>query len=79
MKNVVKLENYYAPGELETALGAFVEKYNNKRHHESLDNLTPADVYFGKGEQILKKRKLIKQLTLKKRKHDYLTQKLLTS
>lgn len=79
MKNVVKLENYYAPGELENAIAAFVEKYNNKRYHESLDNLTPADVYFGRGEQILKNRKVIKQLTLNKRKRDYLTQKLLTS
>jgi transposase InsO family protein len=35
MKNVVKLENYYSPGELERALARFVEYYNNRRYHES--------------------------------------------
>lgn len=41
MKNVVKLDNYYAPGKLEIALEKFVDKYNNRRYHESLENLSP--------------------------------------
>ncbi|WP_365297828.1 integrase core domain-containing protein [uncultured Mucilaginibacter sp.] len=45
MKNVVKLDNYYYPSELEEALGKFVEVYNHQRYHESLQNLTPADVF----------------------------------
>ena len=45
MKNVVKLENYYSPWELERAIGRFVEHYNHRRYHESLDNVTPADAY----------------------------------
>ena len=49
MKNVVKLDNYFAPEELEAALEKFVYRYNNERYHESLNNLTPADVYFGRG------------------------------
>ena len=44
MKNVVKLDNYYCPEELESALEKFVYTYNNERYHESLQNLTPADV-----------------------------------
>jgi len=48
MKNVVKLENYYFPWELEAALRDFVAYYNNERYHESLDNVTPADAYFGR-------------------------------
>jgi transposase InsO family protein len=47
MKNMVLLQNYYLPEELERALAQFVEYYNNERYHESLDNLTPADIYFG--------------------------------
>jgi len=52
MKNVVKLENYY----------------NNERYHESLGNLTPADVYFGRDQQVKTQRHLIKMKTLKERR-----------
>ncbi len=38
MKNVVRLENYYSPSELENAIAAFVEYYNNARYHEALEN-----------------------------------------
>ena len=48
--------------------GEFVEYYNNQRYHESLDNLTPADVYYGRDLDILTKRDEIKRLTLKLRK-----------
>lgn len=76
MKNIVKLENYYSPEELARAINEFVNYYNNKRYHESLKNLTPADVYFNRGDKILKKRQLIKQQTLHKRKKNYITEKL---
>lgn len=65
MKNVVKLNNYYSPSELECAISDWVEHYNNSRYHESLNNLTPADVYFGRGEEILATRVKIKQESLK--------------
>lgn len=48
MKNVVKLENYYLLGDLKQRIGEFVEYYNHNRYHESLQNLMPADVYFGR-------------------------------
>ena len=71
MKNVVKLDHYYAPEELEKALEKFVQRYNNERYHESLNNLTPADVYFGRGDAILTERKRIKKLTLLARRKEY--------
>lgn len=49
LKSRILLENYYLPGDLERAVADFVEHYNHRRYHESLDNLTPANVYFGKG------------------------------
>ncbi len=52
MKNVIKLRNYEYPWELQHAIGEFVEYYNQHRYHESLDNLTPADVYWGREQKI---------------------------
>jgi putative transposase len=78
MKNVVKLDHYYCPEELNGALKDFVHHYNYQRYHESLDNVTPADVYFGKREQILKRREKIKQQTIKQRRRRYLLNKWLT-
>ena len=72
MKNVVKLEHYYSPGELKYRLNEFVDYYNNNRYHESLKNLTPADVYFGRDKQILKKRKIMKEKTMRERRKLYL-------
>ncbi len=68
MKNVIKLDNYYLPGDLELEIGKWVYHYNNERIHESLDNVTPSDMYFGRKEKILTKRDLIKQKTLQMRK-----------
>ncbi len=68
MKNRVLLEHYYLPGDLERQIEAFVEHYNNRRYHESLNNVTPADVYFGRAETILREREKIKKLTIQKRR-----------
>jgi transposase InsO family protein len=68
MKNVIKLDNYYLPGDLELEIAKWVEYYNNERLHESLDNVTPADMYFGRKEKILTKRDIIKEKTLLERK-----------
>jgi putative transposase len=76
MKNVVKLDNYYCPEELEASLSAFVYYYNQERYHESLGNVTPADVYYGRQEEILKYREKIKTLSLKRRRQNYLRQKI---
>ena len=73
----VKLNNFYHPEQLIEALTEFVYNYNNKRYHESLKNLTPADVYFGRIDQILRKREQIKINSIKLRRRLYNQQKLL--
>lgn len=77
MKNVVKLNHFYHPEELIEALGKFVDNYNNRRYHESLQNLTPADVYCGRSERILEKRKQIKIDSLNRRRKLFNQQKLI--
>ena len=68
MKNQILLENYYLPGQLEQRLAEFVDYYNLRRYHESLNNLTPADVYFGRGQTILTWRENIKLKTIELRR-----------
>ena len=67
MKNQILLENYYLPGQLEARLAEFVACYNTRRYHESLRNLTPADVYCGRGQAILTRRENIKHQTIELR------------
>ena len=68
LKNRILLENYYLPGEAQIA--AFVADYNHLRYHESISNLTPADVYFGRGQTItiLIERERIKRQTIANRR-----------
>ena len=54
--------------ELKEAIAKFVTHYNNDRLHESLDNVTPADVYYARKEEILDQRVITKQRTLRQRK-----------
>jgi len=68
MKNIIKLQNYYLPWELEEEIRLFVNYYNYERVHESLDNMTPADVYCGRDAEIRKLREVVKQQTLEQRR-----------
>ncbi len=68
LKNRILLENYFLPGDLEHQIAAFIEYYNHQRYHESLSNVTPADVYFGRANAIIRQRKRIKQQTIHHRR-----------
>jgi len=71
LKSRILLENYYLPGDLERAVADFVDHYNHRRYHESLDNITPADVYFGRGARILERRRKIKRQTIEHRRRQH--------
>ena len=68
LKNRINQENYYLPWELKHQIGRFVAHYNNRRVHESLDNLTPPDVYYGRGREIITARNLVKEQTMRRRR-----------
>lgn len=71
MKDKILLEHYYLPEDLERQIEKFINHYNTRRYHESLNNLTPEDVWLGRGETILEQRRKIKQKTLTLRKQLY--------
>ena len=52
-------------------LGQFVDYYNHEPYHESLDNLTPADGFYGRGQKVLNKWEKIKiqAMALRKQMH----------
>ena len=68
LKNRILLEHYYLPSDLARRVAAFVAHYNHARYHESLDNLTPADVYLGRAEAVLLERERIKRQTIVNRR-----------
>jgi transposase InsO family protein len=79
MKNIINLNHYYLPGELEKEIDEFVNYYNNERYHESLNNLKPVDVYNGKSIEILDKREEIKQRTMNMRRRQNLHKEYVNS
>jgi transposase InsO family protein len=76
MKNQVLLENYYVPGDLKARIAEFVEYYNTERYHETLNDLTPEDVFTGRGQTVLNRRRKIKQKTIQQRRRLHYRQKV---
>ena len=72
LKNIVKLQNYYSPSQLAEAIDDFVEYYNNQRYHESLDNMTPVSIYYGKEKEVQSERDKIKRETMSLRRQQNL-------
>ena len=68
LKNKVMLENHFFPDDLRARIGIFVDHYNHQHYHEIINNLTPADVYFGRGQAILNQRERIKRKTIETRR-----------
>ena len=70
MKQEVNQLPYELPSQLELAIADFVDYYNYRRYHKALGNVTPADVLYGRREQIIQRRKEVQLLTIKYRR-DY--------
>ena len=71
LKNRILLEHDFLPGDLRQQIEDFVEYYNHGRYHDSLNNVTPADAYFGRAQPIIKQRERIKQKTIEQRRLQY--------
>ena len=71
LKEEVTTVIWTAPGQLHEAIARFVSSYNSERYHEALRNVTPDDVYFGRREQILVRRKELQIRTLVARREHY--------
>jgi transposase InsO family protein len=67
LKARLNLLVFTCPEALRAAMAEFIEFYNYRRYHEGIGNVTPADVYFGRREEILKRRKEQEQATLDRR------------
>jgi hypothetical protein len=68
MKNLILLDNYYAPTELTERIREWVDYYDHQRYHEAIDNVTPADKYYGRDGIMLKKREKVRNETMKMRR-----------
>jgi transposase InsO family protein len=70
LKREVNQLPYEAPSQLERAIADFVDYYNYRRYHKALGNITPADVLYGRREEILQRRKEVQLQTIIRRR-DY--------
>ncbi len=68
LKGEINQVPYDMPSELTKAIEASVHYYNNQRYHEALGNVTPADVYFGRRDEILASRREVREATLRARR-----------
>ena len=68
LKIHIPLENYFLPGDLEAQIEAFADHYNRQRYHKSINNVIPAEVYFGRDKAVLQHRERIKRKTLETRR-----------
>jgi putative transposase len=69
VKREVNQLPYDFPSQLEKAIADFVDYYNYRRYHKALGNVTPADVLYGRRDDILRHRKEVQKLTISLRRN----------
>jgi putative transposase len=67
LKARLNLLVFTSPEALRKAIAGFIEFYRYQPYHEGIGNVTPAEVYYGRREEILKRRKEQKRATLESR------------
>lgn len=79
LKREVNQLPYELPSQLERAIADFVDYYNYRRYHKAIGNVMPADVLYGRRDEILKHRKEVQRQTINHRKaHNQGSGRLLT-
>ncbi len=69
LKQEVNQLPYELPSQLDKAIADFVDYYNYRRYHKALGDVTPADVLYGRREQILQRRKEVRIQTINRRRN----------
>ena len=64
---------------MEDRIRQFAAYQNHERYHESRNNLTPADVFYGRGQSILDEKEKIKRRTLALRRQMFYAKQLTNS
>jgi hypothetical protein len=67
-RSIFRVNGSALPGNPEAQIDGFVGHYDHRRYHESPKNLTPADVYCGRGQTILMESEKIKRRSIKSRR-----------